>query len=331
MAAESVLAGAEPGAGLLSGQELNASVFFLPFVTLLGFLLPILYIFPPVPATKSDALSETHIRLGLSRAESNLKDQYSPRHKGDASASEASRARLQALEIFPVKSCRGIEVSRSRVLPTGLEFDRLYTFAQLKSPFPLSVNATEEEKQKGHTWEFITQRQFALLAMVKVDVWVPNPARKQAAGGYEGTPGEAWIMLRFPWKELGLRGVLQTAAAKLSRGWNAVPETEILLPVAFPSDAEIKQRGYEFENVKIWKDVVKALNLKSELPKELAQFLGVSNQLGLFRINPEVLREVYRCAPTKEAAGYQPIVGFQDAVRLNAWLHLWRARDTDKD
>lgn len=314
MAAETLAAGASTDSGLWAGHELTSSIFVLPFITLLGFLIPILYIFPPVPATKSDALSETHIRLGLRKTESNLKDQYAPRHKGDAAASEIPKAKVQALTVYPVKSCRGIELSRSRVLPTGLEFDRLYTFAQLKSPFPLPVNATEEEKEKGHMWNFITQRQFSLLAMVKVDVWVPNPARKQATGGYEGTPDETWIVLRFPWKAPGLRGVLQTAAAKLSRGWSAVAEKEILLPAAFPSASEIKQRGYEFEKVKIWKEVVEALNMKAELPEELAQYLGVSNQLGLFRIDPQGLRDVFRCAPTKENAGYQPIVGFQDAV-----------------
>ncbi|KAH6685673.1 MOSC domain-containing protein [Plectosphaerella plurivora] len=317
MSAETLSAGPGTGAAdFMSLVDLDPSFFVLPLITLLGFLIPILYIFPPVPATQSDCLSETHVRLGLPRAKSNLKDQHAPRHAGDASASDSKRATLQALSIYPIKSCRGIELDRSRVLPTGLEFDRLYTFAQLKSPKPAAADASE--KPKTTTWDFITQRQFPLLATVKVDVWVPNPARRQAAGLLdEGKPGESWIVLRFPWKASGWKGTFQNAAAKLARGWRAVPETEILLPTAFPADWEVKDRGYVYEDVKIWKDVVTALNMKTDLPKELAQYLGVSNPLGLFRVDPGKLRNVYRCASTSEEAGYQPIVGFQDAYPLH--------------
>jgi hypothetical protein len=312
MSAETLSAGPGSGPDFMSLVDLDPSFFVLPIITLLGFLIPILYIFPPIPATQSDCLSETHVRLGLPKAKSNLKDQHAPRHRGDASTSDTSRATLQALAIYPIKSCRGIELERSRVLPTGLEFDRLYTFAQLKSPFPLATGAGE--KPKNPTWDFITQRQFPLLANVKVDIWVPNPARRQAAGLDEGKPGESWIVLRFPWRNSGWRGAFQAFAAKLSRGWRAVPETEILLPTAFPADWEVKDRGYVYEDVKIWKDVVTALNMKTDLPKELAQYLGVSNELGLFRVDPGKLRNVYRCASTSDEAGYQPIVGFQDAV-----------------
>jgi hypothetical protein len=93
-----------------------------------------------------------------------------------------------------------------------------------------------------------------------------------------------------------------------------VPEKEALLPVAFPSQQEIDERGYTLEDVRIWKDNVQALNMEAELPPELRLYLGVSNRLGLFRINPAKLREVHRCAPTADSAGYQPVTGFQDAV-----------------
>ncbi|KAM0328198.1 hypothetical protein ACHAQA_005605 [Verticillium albo-atrum] len=300
---------ADSGAGLAALIDIGPTFFFLPIVTLLGFLIPIIYLFPPIPATKADALQHTHDRLGLGRAESNLR----AHHRPAAAAVTNGCAKLQALTIYPIKSCRGIELTRSRVLPTGLEFDRLYTFAQLKSPFPVSSSATDEEKESGHTWDFITQRQFARLANVKVDLYVPRQDGNSQAEKDEGS----WIVMRFPWKDLGLRGVLQTAAAKLARGWRAEAEREFLLPVAFPSEVESKQRGYEFEKVKIWKDVVRALNMGADVPEELRLYLGVSNKLGLFRIDPEGLREVYRCAPRKEEAGYQPIVGFQDAYPLH--------------
>jgi uncharacterized protein YcbX len=37
----------------------------------------------------------------------------------------------------------------------------------------------------------------------------------------------------------------------------------------------------------------------------------------LFRVDPGRLREVKRCAPRKEEAGYQPTTGFQDAYPLH--------------
>ena len=89
-----------------------------------------------------------------------------------------------------------------------------------------------------------------------------------------------------------------------------------MLPVAFPSQDEIDQRGYVREELTVWRDRVMALNMETELPLELRLYLGVSNRLGIFRYDPARLRNVYRCAPTKADAGYQPCVGFQDAVSL---------------
>ncbi|CRK18224.1 hypothetical protein BN1723_011540 [Verticillium longisporum] len=119
-----------------------------------------------------------------------------------------------------------------------------------------------------------------------------------------------------------------TIAAKLVRGWYAEAEREFLLPVGFPTKAEIEQRGYEFEKVKVWKDVVTALNVGVDVPEELRSYLGVSNKLGLFRIDPLGLRQVFRCAPRKEEIGYQPTVGFQDAYPLHL-MNLGSLQDFD--
>ncbi|KAI1083521.1 MOSC domain-containing protein [Whalleya microplaca] len=291
---------------LLQGLNLDASAFFLLFITICAFLIPIVLILPPIPLRKSDALVQTHSIAGVQGAKSNLAKQYSPDQVDGP-------PRVQSLVVYPVKSCKGIEVTRSRVFPTGLQFDRLFTFAQLKSPFPVAVDATSKEKTE-HKWEFITQRQFARLATVTVDLWLPDEMklRKQSMKSKE-----AFLILRFPWKERGWRGVLSVIEAKLARGLSAEPEKEILLPVDFPSSADIKEMGYTFENVRIWKDTVNALNMEKELPEELRLYLGVSNKLGIFRIDPDQLREVYRCAPLKEDAGYQPVTGFQDAYPLH--------------
>ncbi|KAH8160400.1 hypothetical protein CIB48_g7847 [Xylaria polymorpha] len=262
------------GQSVWDDLNLDLGSLFLLFITVCAFMIPVAIVLPPVPVRKSDALLQTHNQAGVTRSKSAL--------------------------------------NNHRVLPQGLEFDRLFTFAQLKSPFPVSLDSTDAAKCQ-HRWEFITQRQFPRLATVKVDLWLPDEMklRRQSMKPTR----EAFLILRFPWKEDGWRGLLSVVLAKLGGGAAAEPEKEILLPVDFPSAAEIKEKGYTFEDVKIWKEVVPALNMSTELPRELMLYLGVSNKLGLFRIDPAQLREVFRCAPVKDDAGYQPVTGFQDAVQ----------------
>ncbi|KAL2261968.1 hypothetical protein VTK26DRAFT_2890 [Humicola hyalothermophila] len=298
---------------------IDASSAFLLLITIFVFLLPLFIYFPPVPPSQRDALLETHSPLGRKKAA--RKEEFQ-----DASLAVKKNigGRIRGLWIYPVKSCKGIEVSESKVLPTGLEFDRLYTFAQLKSPFPVGVNSSEEAKQ-AHAWEFITQRQFPLLATVQVDLFVPDILKSR---GNPSKLADAFLLVSFPWREPGLRGALGWLAAKMARGWRARPEKEFVLPVAFPAQAEIEARGYTHERITIWKDTVTALNMETELPRELQRYLGVSNRLGIFRIDPARLREVHRCAPAKAEAGYQPVTGFQDAYPLHL-LSLPSVRDFD--
>jgi hypothetical protein len=304
---------------LPSGPVLDASSAFLLLVTVLVFLLPLFTYFPPVPPSQRDALLETHSPIGLKPGDSGLQSKQRGHVEANGSSAKSmsggklkAHCEIRSLCIYPVKSCKGIEVRQSKVLPTGLEFDRLYTFAQLKSPFPLGVQATDEEKE-AHKWEFITQRQFPLLATVQVDLYLPDAIK---ANGRSTKVSDAFLLVRFPWQEPGLRGALSWVAAKIARGRHAQPEKELLLPVAFPRPDEIEARGYAYEQVTIWRESVTALNMEADLPQELRLYLGVSNRLGIFRIDPDRLRPVYRCAPTVDEAGYQPVTGFQDAVRI---------------
>ncbi|KDN65121.1 putative MOSC domain-containing protein [Colletotrichum sublineola] len=321
-------------AALDEPARLGFGFYFLPFATFVCFLIPVLYLFPPIPATTSDALRATHTSIGLAPSKSNLRDQHSAAEQQQQKKRTGDdAARVKALCVYPVKSCRGIEVARSKLLPTGLEFDRLYTLAQLKSPFPVSVDGTAGDRRDAHAWEFITQRQFPRLATVKVDVFVPDATKRTV---FLEKSGDPWIVLRFPWREPGWRGTIQWAAAKVRDGWHGEPEMEVLLPVEFPTEKEIEERGYTREDVRVWKEMVPALNMGKEIPEELSRYLGVSNKLTLFRVDPGKLREVHRCAPAKEEAGYQPVVGFQDAYPLHLMnmssLHAFDAQvPKDKD
>ncbi|KAK1831376.1 putative molybdenum ion binding protein [Podospora conica] len=314
-----------PESSLPGGPAVDAAGIIMVLLTICVFILPVLIFFPPMLPSRSEALLQTHTPLGLDPRQSRLGRRHEPRNPG---ADKTLPARLRSLWIYPIKSCKGIELTESRVLPTGLEFDRLFTFAQLKSPFPVRLDTPEEEKSR-HQWHFITQREYPLLATIQVDLFVPDLTKIRGHEAQDDdASSEAFIVLRFPWVDRGWLGNLAWLVAKLSRGWRALPEKEVVLPVAFPDADEIEERRYSFDEVTIWRQPVTALNMESELPRELRLYLGVSNKLGIFRIDPARLRPIYRCAPAEAEAGYQPCVGFQDAYPLHL-LNLSSVRDLE--
>ena len=291
-------------------DQFDATSIILLTITIIVFLIPIFILFPPIPVERSDALRQTHKKLGLPPHLSNLKDQQAPIH----AAQEGQSPKVKSLYIYPVKSCRGIEVERSKIVPTGLEFDRLYVLAQRKPPSPNAATPSIDENGRP-IWEFLTLRTVPLMANVKVDLWLPDPTKTSRQ---LGKVDEAFLVLRFPWMDRGLRGWVQWVAAKMSRGVRGVPEKEFMLPVAFPSQEEIKAQGYTYAGVKVWKDVLTALDFGKEVPPELREYLGVKHPLSVFRIDPSCPLEIFRNVPTKETLGYQPIIGFQDAVGVDA-------------
>lgn len=247
------------------------------------------------PRTNRQSLGKELHRIGRESAKSNT---HQP-HRHGHYPGLAAKPTVQSLQIYPVKSCRGVELTQSRVLPSGLEHDRIYTFARL-----------DDAPNEGEpAWHFLTQRQLPLLANLAVEIWVANETEDgKRRGGVLG--------VRFPWTRPGWRGLGQTLAVKMRTGLSAVPEKEFLLPLAFPSDADIDSKGYEHADIKIWKETVRALNLEKEIPQELKRYLGVKGRIGLFRMDPRNQRQVFRCAPRKENIGFQPVVDFHDAVRL---------------
>ncbi|KAF7542733.1 hypothetical protein G7Z17_g11321 [Cylindrodendrum hubeiense] len=290
-------------------RQLDAVSLILLLVTVVAFVAPIFILFPPIPVERSDALRQTHSRLGLPPKRTNLRDQMSPVHR----VQPGQPAKVQSLYIYPIKSCKGIELARSKVLSSGLEYDRMYTFAQLRTPAPGAAGRAGHQQTKP-VWEFLTLRQLPLLANVKVDLWTPDSAKTSRL---LGKVDDAFLVVRFPWMDRGLRGLAQWMSAKISRGLHATPEKEFMLPVSFPSDQEIKARGYTFADVKIWKDVAFALNVETEIPPQLTQYLGVKHRLGLFRMDPSKRREVHGCAQPESVLGYQPAVDFHDGFPLH--------------
>jgi hypothetical protein len=321
----------------LTREDLSAAFTFPAMVmlvaTILGFMVPALIIWPPVPIRISEALNQTHTKLGdddwkqdkeadktTKKKKKKAEEKEKEKRRGD------SRPTIEELVTYPVKSCGGISVRKSKVLPAGLEFDRLYAFGVLQagkgrkmSPPPADMVVVEKRgtgrTEEDGVWDVLTQRQCPRLAALKVDLWVPDAYKiRRKVKLDERIPSEAWIIIRFPYTPPGIfRGAASWLAAKIGKGWRGIPETEILLPVKLK---DMDEFNYRSASVKIWKDVVAALDVSRELPRELRAYLGIEpgKRLGIFRLGVKAEREVYRAAPRKEEAGYQPVVGFADAV-----------------
>ncbi|KAL6795220.1 hypothetical protein J3E68DRAFT_340507 [Trichoderma sp. SZMC 28012] len=291
--------------------DLTAIILLL--TTVIVFVIPIFILFPPIPVERSDALRQTHTKVGIPASQSNLRTQTSLEHDYQP----GKPAKIQSLYIYPVKSCRGIEVGHSKVLPKGLEFDRLFAFARQKSKVasaPVPSGEDGIEPKKNPQWEVITLRQVPLLANIKIDLWLPDVSKTSRQ---LGRVGGRFIVIRFPWKDSGLKGIIQWISAKLSRGLSGTPEKEFMLSIDFPSPDEIKAAGYQYEDTSFFAKSVYALNMRNEVPPELGLYLGVTVPVTIFMVDPDQRREVFRNAPRKADAGYQPVIDFQDAYPLH--------------
>lgn len=319
---------------------LNVSSVFLFLITVAVFSIPVFIIFPPLPVERSDALQQTHSKVGVSERDSNLRDQWTmPKAaSGHEGPRPTSPPKIQSLHIYPLKSCRGIELTEATVLPTGLEHDRIFCLAQLKTK-KASTSAVHQpiaapDKAIVTTvgvdyWEVVTLRQIADMAKICVDLWVPDPKKQSRQLGRMtdkgdddisgcGSSGESFLVVRFPWRDAGIKGLVQMVAAKLSRGLSATSQREFMLPLSYPSTHDIKAQSYSYTEVTLFRNVIPALNMATDLPDELSLYLGREpGKLALFRLDPAQRRQVFDCAPTQDAVGYQPEIDFQDAVRGN--------------
>ena len=270
-------------------------------------------------------------KLGL-RGKSYLADEYDKRYK-DAIAGQRSDTAtwtVKSLWIYPIKSCRGVELEAGTVIGTGMEYDRQFCFAQLSSKFPVSAGTPQEEKAK-HVWKFMTQRSLPPMATIKTEVWLPDPSSPTYTKTHPNVHSGGVLVIRFPHitTEDGIMGKVKDFLA-LASG-----HSERVVHIPFnPTQAQISENAYSVDDMEIWKDRPKSLTVASTEKddawiQELRSYLGITNHLALFRISKDHQpREVYRCAPRKEELGYQPAVGFQDAYPLHM-LNLASVRDVE--
>ena len=275
-------------------------------------------------------------KLGISKMKSNLSDEhkdcyYQGSQKPQVNSSGKSSWNVKSILVYPVKSCRGVELDQSKIISVGMQYDRQFALAQLIGTFPASANMCGSEKS-ACKWRFITQRERPQMARVRTEIWIPDPASTTYSPHHPNIQSEGVLVVKFP-IEHGYWGWL----SGISMRWSGNPYEQIMQFPFNPTPDQIKSNGYTTEKMTIWKDSPDSLLIERTSPeseqknptfKNLSRFLGVSNSLALFRAPRNPNREVYRCAPRKSELGYQPQVAFQDAYPLHL-INLSSVRDVE--
>ena len=268
-------------------------------------------------------------RLGL-ETQSNISDEHHERYSKTQKSDKSSWI-VKSLWIYPVKSCRGVELDTAGISGRGMQYDRQFSFAQLNSNFPASPKDSEKERAK-HQWKFITQRTFAAMANIRTEIWIPDPSSPTYSKQEPNVQSQGVIVIKFP---------APFAGARL---WQIVMDMLILIRAKavvsvhipfYPTEEQISANNYRGERMEIWKDNPESLLITSTEDDDswihhLRTYLGITNQLALFRVGSGQPREVYRCAPRREELGYQSTVGFQDAYPLHI-LNLASVHDVAKN
>lgn len=335
---------------------------YLEFLTSPPGLLALLFVIPLLFYVYSEARkrnarpSATRIygcRRIARELESNLADQY------DSLSSRDPTPRVKALFVYPVKSCRGVELSSCEVTGTGLKYDRLFSFAQLvSSKKPLQANSdgiSETDSEITHQWRFITQRENPRLALLTIELWVSDLPGEVTAkqdsisntnglayrGGQHHENGKTTAE-RLPehpalqdlvedWSLNGGCLIIRFPFEKPGSTFGTITETiTVKIPIQ-PTAERAKAKGYAYESMAIWKDRPESINLSNEIhPESLAKlkyFLGVTNPLALFRVDDTNLRAVTRSLP-KDRPDEKFKVGFADAFPVHL-LNIASARAVD--
>lgn len=232
---------------------------------------------------------------------------------------EDQQPRVQALFTYPIKSCRGVELSGSEVTGLGLKYDRTFSFAQLVKKTDDKKADLGEKQGEIHRWRFITQRERPQLALITTELWIPDP-RLQYDSSDEDSDFSAADQIN-DWTANGGCLIVRFPHRKMIFGLHVHTETiTIKLPLA-PTPQRAKSRGYVLEPLSIWIDNPLAQNVTSEIDPaaftKLKTFLGIFNPLSLFRVDEASnLRNITRSLP-KSHPNELYSVGFGDAFPLS--------------
>lgn len=260
-------------------------------------------------------------RIGV-QGSSNVSDEYND-HKyaqGVEAGTEASgepRWKVKALFIYPIKSCAPIELTASQVEGTGLAWDRKFAWAEFVKP-QTPLDASEEEKKPVWTFQTLRAKGYERLALVKPEIWILDQSEAKEGDEFSSHDREGRLIIKYPNVPSGFLAPLD----RLAISFGLLPtERSFQVPLNPPPNHK-----YPSEDVVIWKNKPRWLNYGVHVPDDFRHWLGVSNPLTLFRVDPASYREVYRNAPRKDTLGYQPSIGFADAYPVHL-LNLASVRD----
>ena len=240
-------------------------------------------------------------KLGL-EGRSNLEDEHSPSHSG--SQPDSSIWRVKSLWIYPIKSCKGVELENSVTVGTGLEFDRQFAFARWTK-----VSKGEAPLKMG--WKFLTQRDAPLMATIQPEIWVPDHNSHEYSDHHPNVRSAGMVRIRYTTTYGG--------------------KTKIVDFPYKPTMEQTKTLGFRTTAMTIWKDSPDSLLLAStenhdRWIEEIRTYLGVKTPFALFRVKSMQSRKLFRNAPRVDEIGFQPTVGFQDAYPLHI-LNLASVQD----
>lgn len=264
-------------------------------------------------------------KLGLG-SHSNLADEQKEVYSGTNTDGGEVTWKVKSLWIYPIKSCKGVELDHGTVDGTGMLYDRQFSFAQYSQRHKKDLS-----EAAVYGWKFLTQRQVAKLAMVKTEMWVPDPFSPTYSRKHPNVQSGGVVVVKFPKPKSKDFSFLWSVLASIA----GTQEISVHLPF-HPTEEQITKKAMASENFEIWKDNPESLMLASTKTsdtwvQDLHSYLEMDENkpLALFRVSTEQPREVFRNAPRKEELGYQPIVGFQDAYPLHI-LNLASVRDVGR-
>ncbi|KAJ5743584.1 hypothetical protein N7533_008454 [Penicillium manginii] len=237
-------------------------------------------------------------RLGLADGESNLHDEFDLKYSQGIPRTQREGGqpswRVKALFTYPLKSCGGIELSQSDIVPTGLKFDRQFVFA--------------ENGPEGWNTRTLRNAGFQRMALIHPEIWIPCPSAPDYHPSLPEVKSQGVMLISYPRiTPPGPAGLFKRIA--MSTGM-------ISPPTYIPESMS----NYPLTPVKIWKDKPLAHNYGIHLPAKLHKYLGFdakTSPLTLLRANETHTRQIYRNAPRAEEIGFQPTTAFADAYPIH--------------
>lgn len=254
-------------------------------------------------------------RLGLPPGKSNLHDEFDPKYSSGVSPTKKDGDlpawRIKALFTYPLKSCGGIELQTSDVVPTGLKFDRQFVFA--------------EHGTEGWNTRTLRNAGFQRLALIRTEIWVPDPSARDYDPSLPEIKSQGIMIISYPRPQP--QGRVKMTCQKVGMAVGILRCRYSFQVPLLPSQASVSE--YPLLPVKIWKDKPLAYDYSALVPPSLHTYLGFSpsaSPLALFRASPDHTRQIFRNAPRKESLGFQPNTAFADAYPIHL-LSLSSHRD----